>query len=65
MMKSQPILPLRALSESIVALQQRGPMSVSMAHITLEIIGMPLVWEAIREYDVLEVCRIGPIPQWL
>lgn len=64
MMKSQPMFPLRAMSESIVALQQQGSMSVSMAHITLEIIGMPLVWEAIREY-VLEVYRIGLIPHLL
>jgi hypothetical protein len=65
MMKSQPVLLLKAMSGSM-ALQQQGAVSISVAHITTKDHANALVWPVSWDHiDVQGLCRAGSTPQWL
>lgn len=62
MVKSQPALPLRAISMFVV-MQQQGSVSMSMTHITTEAIRTSLDWAAVPDHiDVQRVSQNWPHP---
>lgn len=64
-MRSQPDLPLKAMSES-VTMQYQGLVSTSLGHITIREYGdVPVRAAARDDMDVQGLCITAPTPHWM
>lgn len=64
-MKTQPELPLRAMSGSIT-MERHGSLLMFMNHITITKHGDFLDWDSCQNHvDVPGMCRTGPTVHWL